>query len=340
LRDPVAFGNASIAAAREGELDFVIPISDASILSLLPRRTELHGTTIPLPSVESFRDVSDKRLVASRAASVGVRAPFQVVLDGPSDIDNLSAQLSKGVLVLKPGRSVVEHAGAMSKFGVMYAQNMADARSKVRALPSTAFPLLVQERIVGPGVGVFLLLWKGEVLASFAHRRIREKPPSGGVSVLSESVPLDPELMRRSAALLRLFDWSGVAMVEYKLDDSSNEPVLMEINGRFWGSLQLAVDAGVDFPALLVAAASDHPVSSSGWRVGVRSQWFWGYVDSLLSRLRHPAAKLNVQPPLSRVGALLEFLNLPLLQSDQVYQRDDRGPAWRELLDRFSGPAH
>ena len=37
-------------------------------------------------------------------------------------------------------------------------------------------------------------------------------------------------------------------MVEFKHDERDGVPKLMEINGRFWGSLQLAIDAGVDFP--------------------------------------------------------------------------------------------
>ena len=68
-----------------------------------------------------------------------------------------------------------------------------------------------------------------------------------------ESIALDPELLARSRALLDRFEWNGVAMIEYKIDEATGTPYLMEINGRFWGSLQLAVDAGVDFPALLAA---------------------------------------------------------------------------------------
>lgn len=59
----------------------------------------------------------------------------------------------------------------------------------------------------------------------------------------------------------------------------------MEVNGRFWGSLQLAVDAGVDFPWLLYRLAVGQPVEVSGtWRVGVRSRWLLGDLDSLYWR--------------------------------------------------------
>jgi predicted ATP-grasp superfamily ATP-dependent carboligase len=83
--------------------------------------------------------------------------------------------------------------------------------------------------------------------------------------------------------LLDDLHWHGVAMVEFKQDAADGLPKLMEINGRFWGSLQLAIDAGVDFPALLVSAIASPPRPQEPYRVGVRSRWFWGDVDSLLT---------------------------------------------------------
>jgi len=51
-------------------------------------------------------------------------------------------------------------------------------------------------------------------------------------------------------ALLDYVGWHGVAMVEFNVS-SRGIPYLIELNGRFWGSLRLAIDAGVDFPWLL-----------------------------------------------------------------------------------------
>ena len=66
-------------------------------------------------------------------------------------------------------------------------------------------------------------------------------------------------------------------MVEYKRDSATGQPYLMEVNGRFWGSLQLAIDSGVDFPRILVACAlGEHGQQMPSYRVGVRSRWWWG----------------------------------------------------------------
>ena len=120
--------------------------------------------------------------------------------------------------------------------------------------------MLLQERIEGPGVGVFVCCDRGEPVALFAHRRLREKPPSGGVSVLCESAAARSDRRATSATrLLQALDWRGVAMVEFKRDLRDGSLRLMEINGRFWGSLQLAIDAGVEFPGRRWSIAKDEP---------------------------------------------------------------------------------
>ena len=208
----------------------------------------------------------------------------------------------------------------------------------MRAQPAEAYPILLQERIDGAGVGVFVLMRDDEVLAAFAHRRLREKPPSGGVSVLRESIALDPKLRDLSVALLRGFAWEGPAMVEYKVD-STGKPYIMEINGRFWGSLQLAIDAGVDFPHMLISAATgEHVQPVTSYRTGVRSRWFLGDVDHLLLRLRHSpkALELEEQAP-SRAQAVADFIKAfgPTSRSE-VFRLSDPAPGFRELVEWFS----
>ncbi len=168
----------------------------------------------------------------------------------------------------------------------------------------------------------------------FSHRRIREKPPSGGVSVYRESIAADAGLVARSRALLDRFSWQGVAMIEFKVDEATGTPYLMEINGRFWGSLQLAVDAGVDFPALLIALAQgENPPPVTRYRPGVRSRWWLGDVDHLLARIRRTSAELALPPGApSRLRAIFDFLTLwkPGDRSE-IFRWRDPAPALREL---------
>jgi predicted ATP-grasp superfamily ATP-dependent carboligase len=332
------FSEAVRRLVTEMGIDSVIPISEASLLALLPLRDELQGVLIPFASLTSFRGVSDKQRLLEAAREAGISIPEQTAIASRDDCTDLDADTLHYPVVLKPARSVVGEEGEREKVGVKHAADAAALRERLAAFPDEAFPILIQQRIVGPGVGVFLLLWDGQVLAEFAHRRLREKPPSGGVSVYRESIPADPELVARSRALLEHFDWRGVAMVEYKVDEATGIPYLMEINGRFWGSLQLAIDAGVDFPALLVAAASDqNPTPVRSYRSGVRSRWWWGDVDQLLLRLRRSDKELSLPPGSpGRARALMDFFTLWRPgDRNEIFRLDDPRPLVRETLEWF-----
>jgi predicted ATP-grasp superfamily ATP-dependent carboligase len=224
------------------------------------------------------------------------------------------------------------------KAAAMHAASPDALVDAARSIPDAAYPLLLQERIVGDGIGVFLLIRGSETLAAFAHRRIREKPPSGGVGVYRESIEMDAELLGKSQALLAAFEWEGAAMVEYKREASTGTPYLMEINGRFWGSLQLAIDAGVDFPALLLSDKED--VTPPTYRVGMRSRWEWGEVDHLLARLRRSPRALALPPGApGRLRAVGDFLAAALSPRTrgEVFRLADPLPFARETADWLRG---
>ncbi|HEX7049648.1 MAG TPA: ATP-grasp domain-containing protein [Longimicrobiales bacterium] len=339
LGDAAGFVTALRRLVDEWGIDILLPFSEAALLAVLPARDAFAGIQIPFPDHERFARICDKPAVLEAARAVGIAVPAQWRLDAPPQRGALPEGM-RFPLVLKPARSVIEGRAGRIKSSVVHVADADALRAALERMPPGAYPVLVQERIIGPGVGVFLLVWADEVLASFSHRRIREKPPSGGVSVYRESIRLDPALLDASRALLRRFGWEGVAMVEYKVERATGTPYLMEINGRFWGSLQLAIDAGVDFPGLLVAAAQGRrmqPVLS--YREGVRSRWFWGDVDHLLARLRHSREELALPPDAPGIGrALIAFLAAFGAGSrDEVFRLDDPAPAVREAWNWLRG---
>jgi hypothetical protein len=83
------------------------------------------------------------------------------------------------------------------------------------------------------------------------HKRLREYPPSGGPSTAAASY-YSPRLEELGVKLLSALKWNGVAMVEFKFDIHRQDFVLMEINGKFWGSLELALRSGVNFGSDLI----------------------------------------------------------------------------------------
>jgi predicted ATP-grasp superfamily ATP-dependent carboligase len=314
---PGAFGDAVRDVVMAEGVDVVVPVSEAAILAVLASRDDIPAA-IPFPGLETFRAVCDKRGVLEVARELGIRVPRQWEIESSQVVPE--PDLARP-LVLKPARSVyTAQDGTRGKVGVRWVRDRAGMDIALAAYPTAAFPILAQERIIGPGTGIFVLLHQGRCLARFAHRRLREKPPSGGVSVVCRSEPMDDELLEQSLELLNRYSWSGVAMVEYKRDSRSGEPFLMEINGRFWGSLQLAIDAGVDFPRLLVDAALGNlrsPVITYGEAC---SRWLWGDVDHLIARWQTPGATAS-----DRARAVLSCIRA-------------FGPGYREEVLRWRDP--
>ena len=340
LAEPERFALAVRLEARRVGAAVILPITDASMLALLPAREQLAPAVIPFPDLDVYRLVADKGLMLEEARAVGFDIPGQLVISrrgAPLELGGL-----RFPLVLKPHRSVVEASGrtGATKLAVSHVVDAHSLERILDSLPLEAYPVLLQERIVGPGLGLFLLLWEERRLAVFAHRRLLEKPPSGGVSVRSESVAPDPVQLNRAELLLRRLGWRGVVMVECKLDLTTGRVCLMEVNGRFWGSLQLAIDAGVDFPTLLVRAALGETVEPvEAYRVGVRMRSWWGEVDHLLTRLRRSDSSLAVPPDVpGRWAVFRRWLLAPLSGvRGEVFRRDDPRPFLRESLDWFRG---
>ncbi len=339
LADAAGFRAALLAEVSRRGVGILLPMTEASLLAVLTDPDAFRPARIPFADLDRFRRISDKAELLRLAPEVGIAVPAQHRCETPEALAMILDRLVFPV-VIKPARSVVETAGGRDKVGVSHAADPGELVARAAEYPAGAYPLLLQQRIVGPGIGVFLLPWRGTVRAQFAHRRIREKPPAGGVSVYRESVALDPGLLERSQALLERFGWEGVAMIEYKVDAATGTPYLMEINGRFWGSLQLAIDAGVDFPRILCELAEGRdPAPVASYRTGIRDRWWWGDVDHLLARMRRSATELALPPGApGRVRALLDFLTLWRPgDRNEIFRWSDPWPLVQETFDWVRG---
>lgn len=307
--DPDAFVVAIAGAVADHALDAVIPVSDITTLALAQAAEagNLPGR-ICTPAYAQLELAADKQRTLELGRRLGVPVPRSVIVHAPQQA--LTVPDFPYPVVVKPARSRVWSGGRWHFNEICYAQSPGHLRAILDSLEAPRFPVLIQERIEGPGIGVFACYDRGRLLALFSHRRIREKPPSGGISVLRESVPVDPVAGAHARALLEALQWHGVAMVEFKQDHRDGQLKLMEINGRLWGSLQLAIDAGIDFPVMMAGLLAGERIEAiATYRTGVLTRWLWGDIDSLLSLFLKRRKNLNLPPDHpGRWATLLRFL--------------------------------
>src|SRR2546428_11600715 len=173
------------------------------------------------------------------ARSCGFGAPDTRIIATPGECDAAVAE-SSFPAVVKPHRPVVTVGASRCKLAVVQVADGADCRRALAALPAGAFPVLLQRRVVGVGEGFFALRWGGRTVAMFAHRRLREKPPAGGVSVYRESIPLDERLGGPGLRLPEAPGWNGVAQIEGKRGPAAGRQAGMGGDGRILGSAQPA----------------------------------------------------------------------------------------------------
>lgn len=238
----------------------VIPVTERTVVPLANHRARFTATQLAIASDTALAAALDKSRTLDLAQALQIPAPRTAAIKAIDQLE-LRAAAFEFPVVIKPARSFGMHDQQRLQLSVDYAFNASELRAKTtHALRYGS--VLLQEYVGGQGVGIELIAEHGKIVFAFQHLRLHEVPLTGGGSSLRVSVGVEPALLDAAAKLMAALAWHGVAMVEFKQDAVSGKFSLMEINGRFWGSLPLASAAGADFPAMLyelLTGGSVHP---------------------------------------------------------------------------------
>src|SRR5579864_6901237 len=276
-----AFTAALLALVRSQQYDLVLPASDPALAALAESYDELGRLLhVGCPTPHTVERVLNKSLTLGVARRSGIHVPMSWTISSASDLESITPELRFPVVV-KP-----ETKGAGPATRVFYFSSPAELSSALRI--NNWGSLLVQEYYPGVGVGVEILIHNGECVAKFQHRRLKEAPATGGVAVVAVSEEIDPRLFQTSMTLLRALEWEGVAMVEFRVDRETGSAILMEVNGRFWGSVSLPIMAGVDFPLYYWQVIhGERPAVPAQYKVGMLWRWAPGCLERMQNVLTH-----------------------------------------------------
>lgn len=334
--EPLAMVN---RLAAEYAIPLMLVVGENNINYFNERRHELRGIRALIPEPEIMQGVLDKAHVCSIAEQLGIEVPKTHVIRSPGEIEAVVADLRYPVVLKWANPHAVisalrEHRVRLEK--TRYCYTAEELATHLHTFdPVGAYPL-VQSFAAGHGLGQMLFMHHGRAVLRFQHRRLHEWPPEGGASSLCESLAPDAhaDLMEKSIALLQRLEWEGAAMVEYRHDPATGRSVLMEVNGRFWGSLPLAYHAGAPFVWLTysILGKGEAPVLSP-YRTGLRC----GSVVPELKRLHRIVARpdliQNRQLRFSRTGSVVDFLanQLSPFRRHYVFRWSDPMPALADL---------
>ncbi len=284
--------------------DMLMPISEFTTTIVSYHKDELDGYTIvATPDYETYLKAYDKAETVKCARGYGIPHPKTYFVEDFQEVGEIAKDLSYPV-VIKPRRKTYwyqDEAKVVKITERNYAHNPKDLVEKYDVLLSQHSELLdlgllpiLQEYISGETVGVGVLISDGEPKALFMHKRLTEYPTSGGASTLREST-FHKDALKVGVDVVKALGWRGIAMAELKVDARDQTPKVIEVNGRPWGSLPLAITAGVDFPYLLYTLVVEGDVQPvTRYLLGVKQTWLIpGHLLWLFETLRKGGSKLR-----------------------------------------------
>lgn len=337
--EPTAFADRVIEFVREHHTPVVLPTGDASIATVAPYRKELArlGCTLAVAPDAALEIANNKTRTLEVADKLGIAYPRSIQIDSPGDLPAAVTEFGFP-FVLKPTISWTgKAAGRVAPIEVIDDREALDETTRFLAAGAG---VIAQEWASGRREGVSLFLVDGELLAYCGHVAHRTSPLLGGVSVLRESIAVPEEVLDASVRLAKTIGLEGPCEVEFRRD-ADGRPLLMEINARLAGTMENAIQAGVDFPLMTWQWASGQPVSRvENYRTGVRTRWLHGDMRWLDENLRRNGRPDTV--PRSRGFWLFASEFFRTRHYDYIDRRDLR-PAIGELQNiarSFRGIAH
>lgn len=293
---PSGFVTVLSAFIREHGVDMLIPATDGALSVISEHYDSLSALLrVACPPARIIDRVLNKEATLAIATQCGIRVPREFVVSALANIGDIP-ELTFPVVAKPRQKSSAEI------FKVRYFHS---ERDLVDALRSGALDgAILQEYCPGQGVGVEVLFHQGACIADFQHRRLKEMPHTGGVAVMAVAEPIDPELRNMALKLLRGLEWEGVAMVEFRHDPATGAAALMEVNGRYWGTLSLAIQAGVDFPAYQWQLAhGETPAVPARYAIGLRWRWKAGLVKRWHGVMKSSRSASPAQSSLANDGS-------------------------------------
>ncbi len=323
--------NCLIKILKDENYDIVIPCHDPSIIPLQLNKKEFSSIAkIYLLYDKVYAIANDKFKMSKLAKQLGINVPKEIEIYKSTTVEDILAAIPFPMVLKQRTSFTIDR---LDKKRCVHKVYTIDELKFHLDRSNDTEVLIAQKNIIGNGAGIELLAHEGEILYAFQHIRIHE-PLTGGGSSYRKSVHPHPELLDASAKLMQALKYTGVAMVEFKINLDTNDWVFIELNARFWGSLPLPVTTGADFPyylyLMLVRGKKNFP---SDYKKGIYCRNLSNDINWFLSNLKADRSDPTLATlPLWRVA--LEFVNIiSLKERSDTLVADDIKPGLAELTD-------
>lgn len=321
------FVTALVEYLTQVEHSIVMPVRDSTSTICSKRKTTIEetGTTVAVEGWEQFKQAYDKGQLFSLVESLSVPTPTTYDPQSLAAVEEIAQDVPYPAVVKPRSKTVWDDSGECHYTRIddaHYVETPGELVKSYRRILSQ-YPVLedqdhyplVQEYIDGTTTTTVVLADDGEILTHFQEERIRTYPSSGGNSTLLRGINC-PHMLESAKEVIGALNWSGPAMVEF-MRTPEGVPYLIEVNGRYWGSVPFAIESGLNFPwlhyQLLQGLTVDPPQSV--------------HTDTPHHRLLYLDLKwLHEQLQLGNATAVLQFLWACTVANQTFVSTDDPVP--------------
>lgn len=296
-----------IRIATVNNVKYVVPTFTETLV-LAKYRAELTNAGVSILSDEYSKivHVNNKAWVTQEAKKLGIPVPQTWQPISLQAVKNIGAT-QEFPLILKPlegkageGQQVLQNpAELLLAYTTIIGNNLGKN-------------FILQQFINGVPCGVACLFDKGELQASHAFSVLSTLGLNHSVDRVSDELSSAQIAAHKLLANIR---WHGLAEVDFIFDHAKGIAYLLEVNPRFWGSVQNPISAGLDLPKLYIELLVQGAIPcASQSKVGVRSIWLIPYLIAFLQSMVNSKVKRpKLFNPFHRLVFIDEFVNIDLL---------------------------
>jgi predicted ATP-grasp superfamily ATP-dependent carboligase len=299
----------------------IMPIGEDLIIELA-KNLNKYQFTPAFPEYPVLEMAFNKKKLIDRAMELNVPSPETIYIEDDDAFEKKSKQM-KFPIVIKPirsrGGSGITFIESSDRFKEIYDDSL-----------KKFGPLILQEKIpYAERYSVAILMNKDQEMKRCCVLQARRfHPIFNGPASFVETVN-KPRLLELGEMLLQSIGYSGIAEVEFVIDSRNSEPKLMEINPRFWGSLQGAISAGVDFPYLLYQMILEGDIEKNlDYKKGIKTR---NVIPYEYQRLR--GIILGHYSNNFKIASVLEFLKFYQDDAYFIFDIQDMKPFFSVLID-------
>jgi predicted ATP-grasp superfamily ATP-dependent carboligase len=257
------------AAVDEGGYDVVFSSDDIGVV-VLSRHRDAIGAVVPYACHDTVVRSLDKLRMTRAAEAVGLSVPCT------SEARDDVVERLEAPTIVKPRLHSVLRPGAPGRLETTLARSPEEARDAIAGIREAGVEPILQEVVTGDLMSFQAVIDRdGRMLGPVQQLSPRTWPPDSGSAARGHTVPIDAVLAARVAALFQSLGWFGLAQLQFIAPADGGEPRLIDLNGRFYSSLALAVASGPNLPGIWARLATGRAVESiRPSEAGHSYQWF------------------------------------------------------------------